>query len=215
MWFFGEEPIDTDINGEINGIKRVAAGDPTIVRAPIKGQDELPKTIKTGSGNFIDVSKYTVFEVIGSSMSPEDISNGDKLLCELVTAEEATTIQKGVFAIIEVDPAYYEAKHKSLKYGYKLRHTLYNIPVGTSIEDLKESLKGVTTSIALPKNKKLLESKYKEALDFYKKCHLMLSLTYKEGVLRYSFHPVNLIKYKAVYLLKYNGTDWRAEKILK
>lgn len=213
MWFFGEEPVAIDGNSEVSGIKRVAAGDPTIGLVPLKGLEELPDNLQIGLDETINNSDYTIFEVIGSSMSPEGISNGDRLLCKEVSDEEARQIGKGVFAIIEVDPAYYEAKNKELKYGFKLRHTLYNMPVGTTFEELKNSLKGVTTSIALDKNLELLKSKYNEAVGFYGDRPLMLSVTYKEGVLRYSFHPVDLIKYKAVYVLKYYDKGWYAKKL--
>lgn len=40
----------------------------------------------------------------------------------------------------------------------------------------------------------------------------MLSVTYRKGDLRYSFHPINLIKYVAEYVLKHNGKKWIAKK---
>lgn len=211
MWLFGERPVVIDMDSEVSGIKRVAAGDPTIGLVPIRGLKEIPDNLQIGLDE--TVSEYTLFEVMGSSMSPEGIANGDRLLCKKVSAEEAATIGKGVFAIIEVDPAYYKAKNKELKYGFKLRHTLYNMPEGMSFEDLKDSIKDITTSIALEKNRELLKSKYEEAVAFYKNRHLMLSLTYREGILRYSFHPVDLIKYKAVYILKHNDAGWYAKKL--
>lgn len=215
--FFGEEPITSDMDNATNGIVFVAAGDPTIGLAPVKGlgPDELPECIHLPSGEEVKVSNYTVFKVFGSSMSPEDIANGDFLLGSPVSIESAKSIKKGIFAIIQVDPEYYEAKNKNLKYPFKLRHTLYNIQERMPIDELIDTLKGVTTSIVLPKKQKLLREKYEEAVKFYQdnSRQLMLSLTYKEGDLRYSFHPVDLIKYQAEYVLKHGNTGWKAKKL--
>lgn len=41
----------------------------------------------------------------------------------------------------------------------------------------------------------------------------MLSVTYRKGELRYSFHPIDLIKYVAEYVLKHNGEEWRAKNL--
>ena len=50
-------------------------------------------------------------------------------------------------------------------------------------------------------------------LGFKDKKELMLSVTYRKGNLRYSFHPVDLIQYVAEYVLKHNGEEWRAKKL--
>ena len=116
--------------------------------------------------------------------------------------------------VIAVDKKYYESKNKELKFDYKLRHTLFRVPVGISIEQLIDSLKKITNSIFLEENQKNLEIKYNEAIGFYKdKKELMLSVTYRKGNLRYSFHPVDLIQYVAEYVLKHNGEEWRAKKL--
>lgn len=215
MEMFGEEPVVITVdNCKKSGRNCVAAGDPAIGLAPVKRPDEqIPLKIPIDSNSEISLSEYDVFDVFGTSMSPEEIDNGDRLLCKEVTLEEASAMQKGVFAVIAVDPEYYKKKNKHLQYDFKLRHTLYNMPIGTSIEDLIISLKGVTSSIILPKNQTLLRTKYEETVGFYQDRHLMLSLTYKEGSLRYSFHPVDLIRYKADYVLKHNAAGWYVKKL--
>lgn len=168
----------------------------------------------------LDISEYKqsenplIFTVEGSSMSPEDISNGDKLLCRKIDTDAAKLIGKGKFVVIAVDKEYYESKNKELKFDYKLRHTLFRVPVGISIEQLIDSLKKITNSIFLEENQENLEIKYNEAIGFYKdKKELMLSVTYRKGNLRYSFHPVDLIQYVTEYVLKHNGEEWRAKKL--
>ena len=207
--------IDTD---EANALS-VAAGDPTLSVTPLKGLEMLPDRIPC-ENSMLDISEYKqsenplIFTVEGSSMSPEDISNGDKLLCRKVDTDAAKLIGKGKFVVIAVDKKYYESKNKELKFDYKLRHTLFRVPVGISIEQLIDSLKKITNSIFLEENQKNLEIKYNEAIGFYKdKKELMLSVTYRKGNLRYSFHPVDLIQYVAEYVLKHNGEEWRAKKL--
>ena len=211
---FGKEVHTNGMNAD--GTMSVAA---TLSVTPLKGLEMLPDRIPC-ENSMLDISKYKqsenplIFTVEGSSMSPEDISNGDKLLCRKVDADAAKLIGKGKFVVIAVDKEYYESKNKELKFDYKLRHTLLKVPVGSSIEKLIDSLKKITNSIFLEENQKNLEIKYNEAIGFYKeKKELMLSVTYRKGNLRYSFHPVDLIQYVAEYVLKHNGEEWRAKKL--
>ena len=190
-----------------------------LVSTPLKGLELLPDRVPC-ENSMLDISGYRyseepkIFTVEGSSMSPEDISNGDKLLCREVEADAIKLIEQGKFAVIAVDRKYYEYKNKELKFDYKLRHTLFRVPVGISIEQLIDSLKKITNSIFLEKNQKNLRSKYDEAIEFYgNERELMLSVTYRKGELRYSFHPIDLIKYVAEYVLKHNGEEWRAKKL--
>ncbi|KAB4434929.1 hypothetical protein GAO02_12260 [Bacteroides thetaiotaomicron] len=214
---FGEEVRTNGMDAD--GTIRVSAGDPTLSVTPLKGLELLPDRVPC-ENSMLDISGYRyseepkIFTVEGSSMSPEDISNGDKLLCREVEADAIKLIEQGKFAVIAVDRKYYEYKNKELKFDYKLRHTLFRVPVGISIEQLIDSLKKITNSIFLEKNQKNLRSKYDEAIEFYgNERELMLSVTYRKGELRYSFHPIDLIKYVAEYVLKHNGEEWRAKKL--
>lgn len=214
---FGEEVRTNGMDAD--GTIRVAAGDPTLSVTPLKGFELLPDRVSC-ENSMLDISGYRhaeeprIFTVEGSSMSPEDISNGDKLLCRKVEADATKSIEQGKFAVIAVDWEYYKSKNKELKFDYKLRHTLFRVPIGISIEELIDSLKKITNSIFLEENQKNLRTKYNEAIDFYKnKKELMLSVTYRKGELRYSFHPIDLIKYVAEYVLKHNGEEWRAKKL--
>lgn len=214
---FGEEVRVNDI--DFDGTIRVAAGDPTLSVSPLKGLEMLPDRVPC-ENSMMDISEYKlsndprIFTVEGSSMSPEDVSNGDKLLCRRVDAETITSIGEGKFVIIAVDPKYYQVKNKELKYDYKLRHTLFRVPLKISSDELIDSLKKVTSSIFLKENQENLKTKYSEVIKFYgDKRELMLSVTYRKGDLRYSFHPIDLIMYVAEYVLKHNGEGWIAKKL--
>ena len=192
---------------------------PTLSVPTLKGLEMLPDRVLYGN-SMMDISKYKyaatplIYTVEGSSMSPEGISNGDKLLCRIVDNDTIKNIGKGKFVIIAVDPEYYQAKNKELKYDYKLRHTLFRVPLGASCDELIDSLKKVTSSIFLEENQENLRIKYDEVVKFYgNQRELMLSVTYRKGNLRYSFHPIDLIKYVAEYVLKHNGEGWIAKKL--
>lgn len=212
---FGEEVRTNGMDAD--GTIRVAAGDPTLSVTPLKGLELLPDRVPC-ENSMLDISGYRhpeeprIFTVEGSSMSPEDISNGDKLLC--IEVDAIKSIEQGKLAVIAVDREYYKSKNKELKFDYKLRHTLFNVPVGISIEKLIDFLKKITNSIFLVENQENLKTKYNEAIGFYgNERELMLSVTYRKGKLRYSFHPIDLIKYVAEYVLKHNGEEWRAKKL--
>lgn len=216
-FIFGEEVRTNGMNAD--GTIRVAAGDPTLSVTPLKGLELLPDRVSC-ENSILNISGYRqseglrIFTVEGSSMSPEDISNGDKLLCREVEADAKKLIEQGKFVVIAVDREYYNSKGKELKFDYKLRYTLFKVPIGISIEQLIDSLKKITNSIFLEENQKSLRIKYDEAIGFYgNKRELMLSVTYRKGELRYSFHPIDLIKYVAEYVLKHNGEEWRAKKL--
>lgn len=214
---FGEEVRANSMDAD--GTIRVAAGDPTLSVTPLKGLESLPDRVPY-ENSMLDISGYRhseklkTFTVEGSSMSPEDISNGDKLLCKKTNADAIKSIEQGKFAVVAVEREYYKSKNKELKFDYKLRHTLFRVPAGISVEELIGSLKKITNSIFLEENQRNLKTKYNEAIGFYgKEKELMLSVTYRKGELRYSFHPVDSIKYVAEYVLKHNGEGWIAKKL--
>ena len=59
-------------------------------------------------------------------------------------------------------------------------------------------------SLLLADNRKRLKDKYKEtrSYEMYKDIDMILSVTYRKGEIRYSFHPVNLIQYIAESVIK-------------
>lgn len=176
----------------------VAAGDPTL-GIPVTGQnpsvnEHLMEARKKGK---------EIFKVAGSSMSPENISNGDFLVCRNI-AENSYNFRKGQYVIIAVDTAYYAHKGKKLLYDFKLRKTLFKVKAGMTPESLIDELKKTEDSLLLNENQKRLKRKYKETRSYekYKDIDLILSVTYRKGEIRYSFHPVHLIEYVAETIIK-------------
>lgn len=192
--------------------KLVAAGDPAQEEHKKETATVLPATVLY-KGNEIKCNEFDSWTVDGYSMSLEDINNGDVLLCKPVNCNERKSIGSGKYIIIKVDPDYYVYKKKTLSFQRKLRKTLMKVASNIDIETLIQELKKIDDSVLLTENEKNLRKKFKEIKSYYKKEDLMLSLTYREGSLRYSFHPVSLIESVAEYVLSFTKDSWIVNKL--
>ena len=201
-------------NSKNESCPKVAAGDPTLgIYAVEKDNSTLPISLDY-NGTEIHTNEFMLFKVEGLSMSPEGILNGDILLCKTIKWENATDFKLDKYIIIDVDKDYYKWKKKNLKYAYKIRKTLMHIPAGCNADEIISSLKETNDDIFLSENQKCLKEKLKETRQYYKDIELCLSITYKEGNLRYSFHPINLVKAMVYYKARHNGNNnWSIEKI--
>ena len=95
-------------------------------------------------------------------------------------------------------------KHKQVRFDHKLRRTVTLVGNQESFEQLIARLESedLEDSILLDDNKEALKEKFEESHKYYEDFDsMMLSVTYREGQIRYSFHPSSLIEYKAVYVV--------------
>lgn len=195
---------------------RVAAGDPA-QDAYSKGLEQsFPASIRLSDNTEIRSNEYKAFIVDGFSMSPENIDNKDVLLCKEAYWNELQDFIPGKFVIIEVDKGYYRFKKKELRFRYKLRKTLFYVPFGWSDTKLIEELKKINDDILLSANQNKLKEKLQETREYkeYQHSNLVLSTTYRNGRLRYSFHPIGLIKYVGDCCVRNDEKkDWIAEKV--
>lgn len=181
----------------------VAAGDPAHGVQTLSDSDCLPPIINIGNEP-VKTYEFKQFNVDGSSMSPERISNGDTLLCSIVSKEERKSIPNGQYVIVKTDKDYYAKKHKLVRFDHKLRRTVTLVGNQESFEQLIARLESedLEDSILLDCNKEALKEKFEESHKYYEDFDsMMLSVTYREGQIRYSFHPSSLIEYKAVYVV--------------
>jgi len=190
----------------------VAAGDPTQEEHKKNISSTIPETVTYKDKN-INCNEFHQWVVDGYSMLPEGINNGDVLLCNPVCDTEREKIGFGKFVVIKVDSGYYSFKKKTLSFQKKLRKTLMKVSSDMDIETIVLELKKIDDSILLLENEKCLRKKFEEIKSYYKKEELMLSQTYREGVLRYSFHPTSLIEYVAVYALSKQKESWNVNKL--
>ncbi len=181
----------------------VAAGDPAYGSQTSDGQGPLPPFVKIGDEQ-VETARYMNLVVDGSSMSPERISNGDVLLCTKIGATERERLEYGKHVIVRTDADYYRKKNKPVKFDYKLRRTICVVEAQETYENLLERLirDNLEDSVVLECNQKALKEKFSESRKYYDYSEsMMLSATYRDGEIRYSFHPASLIEFRADYVV--------------
>ena len=181
-----------------------AAGDPTYkvdVKDVVK---ELAGTSTEVDGTTYTFAEELTYGVAGISMVPKGILNGDVLL--LKKYEAGHTAECNDFIVIKVDEGYYKAhNNQSAVYDTKLRMALMVVSQDMTADDIINELKPWHDAILIDSYQKHLREKYKASRDYYKQRELVLSITYRDGFMRYSFHPVDLILGKAVLRARKNA----------
>ena len=171
-------------------MKCVAAGDPSTPTSVSARDKVLPEAIMV-DGERIETAQYEPFKVCGNSMLPQDIADGNTLLVSVLPIMDYKT---GDFLVIRVDPDYYRNYNpKTIFYDYKLRKALFRVAPDVTENELINRLKEYDYSAYLENMQEYAIRKYKRARLAYPDKELMLSTTYHDGELKYSFHPVDLI----------------------
>lgn len=184
-----------------DGLPRVAAGDPALSVVTSVSEYEIPDSFNI-SGKQIDSNKYNKYLVTGNSMLPKGIVDGDWLL---VDKDKAVDYREGDFLIIKVDRDYYKKYNpKHVKYDYKLRRALKRVACGMTAEQIVEDVKNIHFELNIESNKKYMSDKYEKARKAYPDDELMLSTTYHDGHICYSFHPIRFIIGRASILVHVN-----------
>lgn len=169
---------------------RVAAGDPALSISSKNSHFEIPDTFEV-EGKKLYGADYDKYLVTGNSMYPKGICDGDYLL---VNKNEKVPYQMGDFLIIRVDTDYYNKYNpKTVIYDFKLRRALMWISANMTVDEIVNRLKENHFEIYVESNQTHISDKYRKARLAYPDEELMLSTTYHDGRLRYSFHPVSLI----------------------
>ena len=171
----------------------VAAGDPTKIAPINEVRQILPQKFDIGP-NEISTSDYYVFQVSGNSMNPEGIENGDLLLTKEVHGTE--DLHTGDFLIIAVDESV--NTEKTFVYDFKLRRFLLTTK-GEDVNSLIDRLKAISPEMNLEKYQNSLRKKYQNAINMYPNKELIVSTTYKEGTIVYSFFPSEFVRYRAAF----------------
>lgn len=190
-------------------ILRVAAGDPSLPISQPEKDVKIPETIVVDEHE-INVKDYTLYEVSGNSMSPKDIKDGNSLLVK----ESIEGYKGGDFIIVSVDKEYYKKYNpKTALYDFKLRYAIMEVSPTMTTANIISSIRDRHFEIVLEKNQRKLENKYGKARKAYPNDQLMLSTTYHDGVLCYSFHPIKLIVGKVFYKFYYVNGELKAKAL--
>ena len=195
-------------NGK-DGYLSVAAGDPSKVVLDRDASLLLPESFVVD--NVLHrLNDYIVFRVAGNSMYPQGISDGDFILTQEL--ETAAQVQLNDYIVITVDRETYK-KYEDSSCDYKLRKALTTIDAGVNINNIIEELKGNKYQhdrIFLPKYQQRFKEKYNKTRELYPNDPLVVSITYRDGELFYSFHPRQFVMYKAMFKarIEKRDTDW-------
>lgn len=186
----------------------VAAGNPGKYQAVSVFNYPLPSEIDY-DGQIYNTRDAQTYSVSGSSMSPEDVYNGDELIVFPCNADE---IQTGDYIVIEVDRKYFVHKHGvEPVFKYKLRKALVPVPAGQNDEEIEtrliDNLVPLYDELSLEEYQVELREDLRDALHFYGNVPLFASITYKEGRIHYSFHPQSAIKFRVVRIARKTRGD--------
>ncbi len=191
------------IGNETNdGVLRVAAGDPALSITKSVSECEIPATFGV-DGKQMNGRDFDKYQVTGNSMLPKGILDGDYLLVKKNVTHD---YGEGDFLIINVDRDYYKKYNpKNVIYDYKLRRALMRVTCEMSADQIAAKLKNMHFEMNIESNQKYMADKYKKARLAYPSDELMLSTTYHDGQICYSFHPIRLILGKAAILAHFDG----------
>jgi len=173
----------------------VAAGNPG------KFQMDFPEPVNSMGAFMIGKSKCYTKDflhdmVSGNSMLTDGIRSGHELLSRSIQGIEE--VCAGDFIIIDVDKEFYKFRHHGrLPYfKKKLRRAIGEIFPGETADQIKGRLTDTFAEPFSKKERKDLRESLAEARSFYGDERLYMSITYHDGDMHYSFHPVVNIRSK-------------------
>ena len=166
----------------------VAAGDPAV---PIRsaGSD-----LVLSSELQEKVNGLKRFKVCGCSMSPFGISTGDIVYVN----DLSSGLNRNDIVIVKVDPEVY---NRPIRFNHKMRRYLMDVAKDESIDSVKKRLSEFHKEILVPEFQKRLVKKFNKTKGFYPDRDLCLSITFRNGDLRYSFHPREFMEYKVKFIV--------------
>ena len=178
---FSKSPEEVKIDERL-----VAAGDPARCLSGIDKDLSMPIEYST------QLKDLEAYKICGSSMSPCGISNGDVIYVEKVPAE----LHTNDFIVVEVDPKVYQ---QPIRYKHKLRRYLMDVSKDETLEGIIERLKTFHKDILSPEYQQRLQKKFEKTKGFYPDEDLCLSITFRNGSLRYSLHPCRLVEFRVKF----------------
>lgn len=134
--------------------------------------------------------------VLGNSMFTDGILSGYELLSRPIRSIEE--VCEGDFIIIDVDREFYKFRHHGRVpyFKKKLRRAIGEVLPNETAEHIECRLVDTFAEPFRNKERKDLKDSLAEARSFYGTERLYMSITYHDGDMHYSFHPVVNIRSK-------------------
>lgn len=164
----------------------VAAGDPARTLSGVDKELSMPVEY---AAQLKDLEAY---KICGSSMSPCGISNGDVIYVETAPAQ----LHSNDFIVVAVDADVYT---QPIRYKHKLRRYLMDVSKDETLEQIIQRLKTFHKDILDSEYQQRLTRKFQKTKGFYPNDDLCLSITFRNGSLRYSFHPRRLVEFRVKF----------------
>lgn len=152
----------------------------------------------------IDMSKYDIFVVDGESMAKENIHTGNGLLVRRLYGEEKLNLSGNPLLVFEIDQDRKHARNPQEDIQpiseYKLRKLIGYI---SSNNDLTKMLDRLSSQCDLDdRTKDKVIDKFDKAAKFYDNSYpLIMSFTYPDDQLNFSFHHPKFLIGKVDYII--------------
>lgn len=184
--------------------KIVLAGDISKVTNLTATINNLDNKSFVYNGEKIDMSKYDIFVVDGESMAKENIHTGNGLLVRRLYGEEKLNLSGTPLLVFEIDQDRKHARNPQEDIQpiseYKLRKLIGYI---SSNNDLTKMLDRLSSQCDLDdRTKDKVIDKFDKAAKFYDNSYpLIMSFTYPDDQLNFSFHHPKFLIGKVDYII--------------
>lgn len=170
--------------------------------------NNLDEKIFVYNGEKQNISDYDIFVVDGESMAQNGIHTGNGILVKKLYGEQKLQLSDSPLVVFEIDPDRKRYRNPNAELPvepeYKLRKFVAYFKCGDDVDaDLQRMLE-VNPSLA-DKRDDIVE-RYKNAINYYQGIDtLIISSTWRDGAIGYSFHPVKYLFGRVEYIIPKNA----------
>lgn len=188
--------------------KVVKAGDMTKLASLTATINNLDEKIFVYNGEKQDISDYEIFVVDGESMAQNGIHTGNGILVKKLYGEQKLNLSGSPLIVFEIDSERKKRRdpHAELLLDpeYKLRKFVAYIKCeGNPEVELQRLMEKYPM---LSDSKDDIFERYTNAIDYYKGIdQLIISSTWRNGAIGYSFHPVKYLIGEVKYIIPQNA----------
>lgn len=188
--------------------KVVKAGDMTKLASLTATINNLDEKIFVYNGEKQDLSDYEIFVVDGESMAQNGIHTGNGILVKKLYGEQKLNLSGSPLIVFEIDSERKKLRDPNaellLDPEYKLRKFVAYIKCeGNAEVELQRLMEKYPM---LSDSKDDIFERYTNAINYYKGIdQLIISSTWRNGAIGYSFHPVKYLIGEVKYIIPQNA----------
>lgn len=139
------------------------------------------------------IKERPIFYIAGSGLSCEDLDGHSFAVGTKI--EDVDTIKENDFIVLKTDQNYYD---ECTCYDYIVRQAVMPIEVEQTVDEIIKAAKRMDDQcmIYLKKYENGLRKQFDKSKTLYPDKRLILVRWFKDGLLRWEFHPIENVKYK-------------------